>query len=162
MLRIHGVAIKMMKRSLGWLTGLMGLMGTCRWVKGVEGGRGVDRWSLVPSTWLLDTIQVLKELWPVLSIGGDGCQRVLPQVLASSKEGIPKGTGASVAPVTAKGKSDAAARLAVLKARLFRAVCRRVSRSLLNRDRLLFALRLAQVMPWLSSASPLLLALGYS
>lgn len=63
------------------------------------------------------------------------------QVLASSKE-APQAAGA---PNAARGKAQAAVRLATLKSNLFRAVCRRVSRSLLNRDRLLFALRLAQV-----------------
>lgn len=46
---------------------------------------------------------------------------------------------------SSSGKVDATARLAVLKTRLFRAVCRRVCKGLLNKDRLLFALRLAQV-----------------
>lgn len=61
------------------------------------------------------------------------------QVLASSKQS----TKAMVASAT--GKVDATDRLAVLKTRLFRAVCRRVCKGLLNKDRLLFALRLAQV-----------------
>lgn len=46
---------------------------------------------------------------------------------------------------SSSGKVDATARLAILKTRLFRAVCRRVCKGLLNKDRLLFALRLAQV-----------------
>lgn len=61
------------------------------------------------------------------------------QVLASSKQ------SAKSMAAAAGGKVDATARLAVLKARLFRAVCRRVCKGLLNKDRLLFALRLAQV-----------------
>lgn len=46
---------------------------------------------------------------------------------------------------SSSGKVDAKPRLAVLKARLFRSVCRRVCKGLLNKDRLLFAVRLAQV-----------------
>lgn len=61
------------------------------------------------------------------------------KVLASSKESA-KGVAASSA-----GKIDPPARLVLLKSRLFRAVCRRVCKGLLNKDRLLFALRLAQV-----------------
>ena len=61
------------------------------------------------------------------------------QVLSSSKEGAEGMAGSS------SGKGAAGARLAVLKSRLFRAVCRRVSQGLLNRARLLFAVRLAQV-----------------
>lgn len=61
------------------------------------------------------------------------------QVLASSKQ-----SGAAMA-ASSSGKVDATARLAVLKTRLFRAVCRRVCKGLLNKDRLLFAVRLAQV-----------------
>lgn len=61
-------------------------------------------------------------------------------MLASSKETVKASVVRS-----SRGKVDATARLAVLKSRLFRAVCRRVCKGLLNRDRLLFALRLAQV-----------------
>lgn len=63
----------------------------------------------------------------------------IDKVLASSKESATAKVGA------ASGMADATARLALLKSRLFRAVCRRVCKGLLNRDRLLFALRLAQV-----------------
>lgn len=61
------------------------------------------------------------------------------QVLASSKQ------SAKAMVASSSGKVDATARLAILKARLFRAVCKRVCKGLLNKDRLLFALRLAQV-----------------
>lgn len=66
------------------------------------------------------------------------------QVLDSSKQ------SAKAMVASSSGKVDATARLGVLKTRLFRAVCRRVCKGLLNKDRLLFALRLAQVTttPW--------------
>lgn len=61
---------------------------------------------------------------------------VMLKVLAKSKENVK---------AVSSGKFDPTARLAILKSRLFRAVCQRVCKGLLNRDRLLFALRLAQV-----------------
>lgn len=64
---------------------------------------------------------------------------LLTQVLASSKQSSKEMAASS------SGKVDAKPRLAVLKARLFRSVCRRVCKGLLNKDRLLFAVRLAQV-----------------
>lgn len=68
------------------------------------------------------------------------------QVLASSKEVSKVDKVESRGPL--KVNANAAARLALLKSRLFKTVCRRVCRSLLNKDRLLFALRLAQVIAW--------------
>ncbi|CAM9106263.1 unnamed protein product [Ectocarpus fasciculatus] len=66
-------------------------------------------------------------------------QDILAQVLATSKQ------SAKAMVASSTGKVDATARLAILKARLFRAVCKRVCKGLLNKDRLLFALRLAQL-----------------
>lgn len=62
--------------------------------------------------------------------------KIMLKVLAKSKENVK---------AVSSGKFDPTVRLAVLKSRLFRAVCQRVCKGLLNRDRLLFALRLAQV-----------------
>lgn len=64
----------------------------------------------------------------------------LLKVLTRSKE-APK----AVSSGSLKVNANAMARLALLKSRLFKTVCRRVCRGLLNKDRLLFALRLAQV-----------------
>lgn len=67
---------------------------------------------------------------------------VSPQVLASSQDG--KAVSPTGSPTR---RVDSESRLGLLKSRLFRAVCRRVCKGLLNRDRLLLALRLTQVLP---------------